>query len=88
MRAGARARAIAPGGGNVNQAIRGKPLHEEVAIGVRGVHTAITPNDTQGNKMYEPKHRRILRMCGIRMAALYLRNRGYTVEEAVRLLLK
>lgn len=37
---------------------------------------------------YEPKHKRILRMCGIRMAALYLKNRGYTAEQAVALLLK
>ena len=38
--------------------------------------------------MYETKAKKILRMCGIRMAALYLKNRGYTAEEAVCLLLR
>ena len=38
--------------------------------------------------MYIPKHKRLLKQCGIRMAALYLKNRGYTVEQAVVLLLK
>ena len=37
---------------------------------------------------YEPKHMRILRMCGIRMAALYLKRRGYTAEQAITLLLR
>lgn len=38
--------------------------------------------------MYTPKHKRLMKQCGIRMAALYLKNRGYTVEEAVSLLLR
>lgn len=38
--------------------------------------------------MYQPKHKRILKTCGIRMASLYLRNRGYTAEQAIALLLK
>ena len=38
--------------------------------------------------MYQSKAKRILAMCGIRMAALYLRNRGYTAEQAVTILLK
>ncbi len=38
--------------------------------------------------MYIPKHKKILKSCGIRMAALYLKNRGYTAEQAVSLLLK
>ena len=38
--------------------------------------------------MYQTKAKAILKMCGIRMAALYLRNRGYTAEQAVVLLLK
>lgn len=37
---------------------------------------------------YETKAKRLVRMCGIRMAALYLKNRGYTAEQAVILLLK
>lgn len=39
-------------------------------------------------RKYEPKHKRLLRMCGVRMAALYLRNRGYTAEQAVTLLFR
>ena len=42
----------------------------------------------QENVMYIPKHKRLLKQCGTRMAALYLKNRGYTVEQAVSLLLK
>ena len=38
--------------------------------------------------MYIPKHKRLLKQCGTRMAALYLRNRGYSVEQAVTLLLR
>lgn len=38
--------------------------------------------------MRETKAKRIMRMCGIRMAALYLRNRGYTAEQAVTLLFR
>ena len=38
--------------------------------------------------MYIPKHKRLLKQCGIRIAALYLKNRGYTVEQAVILLLR
>lgn len=34
------------------------------------------------------KHKRLMKQCGLRMAALYLKNRGYTVEQAVILLLK
>lgn len=37
---------------------------------------------------YVPKHKRLLKQCGIRMASLYLRNRGYSVEQAVSLLLR
>jgi hypothetical protein len=35
-----------------------------------------------------PKHKRLLKQVGIRMASLYLKNRGYSVEQAVILLLK
>lgn len=35
---------------------------------------------------YETKVQRMVRMCGIRMTALYLRNRGYTAEQAVTLM--
>ena len=38
--------------------------------------------------MHIPKHKRLMKQCGIRMAALYLRNRGYTAEQAVSLLLR
>ena len=38
--------------------------------------------------MHIPKHKRLLKQCGIRIAALYLKNRGYTVEQAVILLLR
>ena len=34
------------------------------------------------------KAKHIMKQCGIRMAALYLKRRGYTVEQAVILLLK
>lgn len=34
------------------------------------------------------KAKRIMAMCGIRMAALYLKRRGYTAEQAVIILLK
>lgn len=36
--------------------------------------------------MYETKVKRLVRMCGVRMTALYLRNRGYTAEQAVTLM--
>lgn len=39
-------------------------------------------------KVYVPKHKRILKQCGLRMATLYLKNRGYSVEECVTLLLR
>ena len=35
-----------------------------------------------------PKHKRILRQCGLYMATLYLKKRGYSVEECVTLLLR
>lgn len=38
--------------------------------------------------MHITKCKKILKQCGIRMAALYLKNRGYTVEQAVTLLLR
>ena len=38
--------------------------------------------------MHIPKHKRLLKQRGTRMAALYLKNRGYTVEQAVILLLR
>lgn len=38
--------------------------------------------------MYVCKHKRLLKQVGIRMASLYLKNRGYSVEQAVILLLK
>ena len=34
------------------------------------------------------KAKRIMKQCGIRMAALYLKRRGYTAEQAVVILLK
>ena len=34
------------------------------------------------------KAKRIMKMCGIRMAALYLRKRGYTAEQAITILLR
>ena len=36
----------------------------------------------------ETKVKRMVRMCGIRMTALYLRNRGYTAEQAVVLMFR
>lgn len=39
-------------------------------------------------KQYIPKHKRVLRNCGIRMASLYLKKRGYSAEQAVTLLLR
>ena len=42
----------------------------------------------QENVMYTPKHKRLLKQRGVRIAALYLKNRGYTVEQAVILLLR
>ena len=42
----------------------------------------------QENVMYIPKHKRLLKQCGVRIAALYLKNRGYTAEQAVTLLLR
>ena len=38
--------------------------------------------------MHIPKHKRLLKQRGVRIAALYLKNRGYTVEQAVTLLLR
>ena len=38
--------------------------------------------------MCQTKAKRIMKQCGIRMAALYLKRRGYTAEQAVVLLLK
>ena len=38
--------------------------------------------------MHIPKHKRLLKQCGVCIAALYLKNRGYTVEQAVILLLR
>ena len=38
--------------------------------------------------MYIPKHKRLLKQVGIRMASLYLKNRGYSAEQAVTLLLR
>lgn len=35
---------------------------------------------------YMPRHKRIQRQCGTRMAALYLRNRGYSLQESLNLL--
>lgn len=34
------------------------------------------------------KAKRIMKQCGIRMAALYLKNRGYSAEQAVTILLR
>lgn len=38
--------------------------------------------------MHIPKHKKLIKQCGLRMAALYLKNRGYSAEQAVILLLK
>lgn len=38
--------------------------------------------------MYETKVKRLVRTCGIRMTALYLRNRGYTPEQACILMFR
>ena len=38
--------------------------------------------------MHTPKHKRLLKQHGTRVAALYLKNRGYTAEQAVILLLR
>jgi hypothetical protein len=35
---------------------------------------------------YMPKHKRIQRQCGTRMAALYLKNRGLSLQQAINLL--
>ena len=37
---------------------------------------------------YETKVQRMVQLCGIRMTALYLRNRGYTAEQAVTLMFR
>lgn len=34
------------------------------------------------------KAKRILHMCGVRMAALYLKKRGYTPEQAITILFR
>lgn len=39
-------------------------------------------------KKHETKAKKLLRMCGIRMASLYLKNRGYSAEQAVIILLR
>lgn len=39
-------------------------------------------------QQYETKVKRMVRMCGIRMTALYLKNRGYTAEQAIILMFK
>lgn len=36
----------------------------------------------------ETKVQRLVRTCGIRMTALYLRNRGYTAEQAITLMFR
>ena len=36
----------------------------------------------------ETKVQRLVRMCGVRMTALYLRNRGYTAEQAITLMFR
>lgn len=38
--------------------------------------------------IHETKVQRLVRTCGIRMTALYLRNRGYTPEQAIILMFK
>lgn len=37
---------------------------------------------------YPTKVQRMVRTCGIRMTALYLKNRGYTPEQAVTLMFR
>lgn len=37
---------------------------------------------------FETKVQRLVRTCGIRMTALYLKNRGYTPEQAVTLMFR
>lgn len=37
---------------------------------------------------YPTKVQRLLAKCGVRMTALYLKNRGYTAEQAVTLMFK
>lgn len=46
--------------------------------------------DTEhASALYFPtKAQRIMLQCGVRMAALYLRNRGYTAEQAVTILFR
>lgn len=34
------------------------------------------------------KVKRMVRMCGVRMTALYLKRRGYTVEQAITLMFR
>lgn len=38
--------------------------------------------------IYPTKVQRLLKTCGVRMTALYLRNRGYTAEQAVTLMFR
>ena len=37
---------------------------------------------------YTTKVHKLVAMCGIRMTALYLRNRGYTAEQAITLMFR
>lgn len=37
---------------------------------------------------HETKVHKMVAMCGIRMTALYLRNRGYTAEQAITLMFR
>lgn len=37
---------------------------------------------------YKTKVQRLVATCGIRMTALYLKNRGYTAEQAVTLMFR
>ena len=49
---------------------------------------AMNHDEWKVRQTYVPKAKKILRMCGLRMAALYLKNRGYTAEQAVTILLR
>lgn len=37
---------------------------------------------------HQTKVKRLVKMCGVRMTALYLKNRGYTAEQAVTLMFR
>lgn len=41
-----------------------------------------------GFTIRETKVQRLLRTCGVRMTALYLKNRGYTPEQAITLMFR